>query len=109
MATMNELFDGSNAHLLTKKGKPDMRRKAFSTPETTAKRIACAKKAGLSKLAKKAAMDSQAEYASRLFNPAMHLLAKIESVMGNGRFSSDISGEVTKLCDDYFGEVRPCL
>jgi hypothetical protein len=95
--------------LLTKKGKPDMRRKEFSTPETTAKRVACAKKAGLSKLVKKAARDSQAEYAARLFNPAMHLLARIESVMGSEKLSCGISREVTKLCNDYFGEVRPCF
>jgi hypothetical protein len=91
--------------LLTKKGKPDLRRKEFSTPETTAKRVACAKKAGLSKLAKKAARDSQAEYAARLFNPAMHLLARIESE----KLPCGISREVTKLCNDYFGEVRPCF
>ena len=109
MATMDKSFDGSNAHLLTKKGTPDMRRKVFSTPETTAKRVALAKRAGYAKLAKKAAKESQAEYAERLFNPAMLLLAKIEATMSGGKFSSDISGEVTRLCDAYYGEVRPCL
>ena len=95
-------------HLLTKKGKPDMRRKEFATAEITATRITCAKKAGLAKLAKKYARDKQALYAKQLFIPAMHLLAKIEAVMGNGRFSTDISIEVTMLCDAYFGEdTRP--
>lgn len=102
---MDALFDGSNAHLLTKKGKPDMRRKEFSTPEATEKRIACAKKAGLSKLAKKAARDSQAEYARKFFQPAMRLLAKIEA-------TPDIGGlrdEITAICDAYYGDVRPDL
>ena len=109
METMDKIFDGSDAHLLTKKGAPDMRRKVFSTQETTDKRVALAKRAGYAKLAKKAAKEAQAEYAERLFNPAMLLLAKIEASMSGGKFSSDISAEVTKICDEYYGEVRPCL
>jgi hypothetical protein len=109
MATMDKSFDGSAAHLLTKQGKPDMRRKEFATPEQTAKRAALAKRAGYAKLAKKAAKKSQADYAERLFSPAMLLLAKIEATMNGGKFSSDISSEVTKICDAYYGDVRPCL
>ena len=109
MGIIDKSFDGSAAHLLTKKGKPDMRRKEFATPEQTAKRVALAKRAGYAKLAKKAAKDLQAEYAERLFGPAMLLLAKIEATMSGGKFSSDISSEVTRICDEYYGEVRPCL
>ena len=68
--TNDKLFDKND--LLTKKGKPDMRRKEYATAEMTAKRVECAKKAGLSKLAKKAARDADAAYAKQLFKTAMH-------------------------------------
>jgi len=109
MTTMDKCFDGSAAHLLTKKGKPDMRRKECSTAETTAKRVACAKRAGYSKLAKKAARDSQAEYAKQFFTPAMMLLAKIDAFHNGTGVLGTIPDEITELCNAYFGEVRPCF
>jgi len=109
MATMDKSFDGSAAHLLTKQGKPDMRRKVFSTPEQTAKRVALAKRAGYVKLAKKAARDSQAEYAQQFFGPAMLLLAKIEAVYFHDGNLGAIPDEVMEICKAYYGDVRPCF